>query len=527
MVVKVVLACFVLASAVSALVRQGGHKLDSNIDAIANESHLGNNWLPMSCLRVAGIGSYYGEPLHRYENGACNNNYVFHPENMIYNCPHASYGNGWVGPDCKLNNHVTTNSLGNSGGCGGTDKTDAEWLAFDLGYTRYIESVKLKPSLTTIGSYYACPTYKILTSNSAPASGIFVAQASVGYTTVVDQSTAVDTSQEQTHSIGVSARYIMFDCVTSTYHSGGLDNFDVKADGDATPCDTSAPIPTPPPTPPPTTSPTPSPTILQAAAVYGYEVTYKSTHQIDDIYFVKNGARTIPFMESFPTYGGCTLTQGGPCNGGHQSPWDSSGKADNSRCWSFTTHSILCDHDITSDEVHIEFWSGGYSSTSGFTVKSLDAGGSVIATVADVGSRTGLTACNALDGAGTPTTCPVSPPTTYTQPTAATPSPTAATPSPPASGASAVGDPHLQNVRGERFDLMTEGKHVLISIPRGRNAENALLRVQADARRLGGQCADLYFQTLNVTGSWAEAKQAGGYLRDANRRRDSRMGCFW
>jgi len=75
----------------------------------------------------------------------------------------------------------------------------------------------------------------------------------------------------------------------------------------------------------------------------------------------------------------------------------------------------------------------------------------------------------------------------------------------------AVGDPHLQNVHGERFDLMQEGRHVLINIPRGTGAEQAILRVQADARRLGGQCADLYFQELNVTGSWAEAKQAGGY----------------
>ena len=78
-------------------------------------------------------------------------------------------------------------------------------------------------------------------------------------------------------------------------------------------------------------------------------------------------------------------------------------------------------------------------------------------------------------------------------------------------GASAVGDPHLQNIHGERFDLMKAGKHVLINIPRGTAADNALLRVQADARRLGGQCADMYFQQLNVTGSWAEAKQAGGY----------------
>jgi len=78
----------------------------------------------------------------------------------------------------------------------------------------------------------------------------------------------------------------------------------------------------------------------------------------------------------------------------------------------------------------------------------------------------------------------------------------------------ATGDPHLQNVHGERFDLMKPGKHVLISIPRGWSAEDALLRVQADARRLGrlgAQCADMYFQEVNVTGSWAEAKQVGGY----------------
>jgi len=98
-------------------------------------------------------------------------------------------------------------------------------------------------------------------------------------------------------------------------------------------------------------------------------------------------------------------------------------------------------------------------------------------------------------------------------PTSATPAPTAATPGAggAGAGASAVGDPHLQNVHGERFDLMKAGKHVLINVPRGMSANNALLRVQADARRLGGHCADMYFQEVNVTGSWAEAKQAGGY----------------
>jgi len=80
-----------------------------------------------------------------------------------------------------------------------------------------------------------------------------------------------------------------------------------------------------------------------------------------------------------------------------------------------------------------------------------------------------------------------------------------------AGGAAAVGDPHLQNVHGERFDLMKPGTHVLINIPRGVSGEKSLLRVQADARHLGGQCADMYFQEVNITGSWAEANKAGGY----------------
>jgi hypothetical protein len=74
----------------------------------------------------------------------------------------------------------------------------------------------------------------------------------------------------------------------------------------------------------------------------------------------------------------------------------------------------------------------------------------------------------------------------------------------------ATGDPHLQNVFGERFDLMRPGIHVLINIPRGERVENALLRVDAEARLLGGQCADMYFQEINITGEWAEAKVTGG-----------------
>merc|ERR1712194_757509 len=48
------------------------------------------------------------------------------------------------------------------------------------------------------------------------------------------------------------------------------------------------------------------------------------------------------------------------------------------------------------------------------------------------------------------------------------------------------------------------------------SAETSLLRVEAEARQLGGWCADMYFQEVNVTGSWAEAKQAGGYHYSAS-----------
>jgi len=60
----------------------------------------------------------------------------------------------------------------------------------------------------------------------------------------------------------------------------------------------------------------------------------------------------------------------------------------------------------------------------------------------------------------------------------------------------ATGDPHLQNVHGERFDLMKPGKHVLINIPKGHPLENVLFRVEAEASRLGGQCEDMYFQEI-------------------------------
>jgi len=88
----------------------------------------------------------------------------------------------------------------------------------------------------------------------------------------------------------------------------------------------------------------------------------------------------------------------------------------------------------------------------------------------------------------------------------------------PASGpmsASATGDPHLQNLYGQRFDLVQSGKHVLIHIPRLASPTNAMLHVEGDVRRLGGACA-FYFQEINITGTWASVQWNGGLKFRAN-----------
>ncbi|CAK0801081.1 unnamed protein product [Prorocentrum cordatum] len=72
----------------------------------------------------------------------------------------------------------------------------------------------------------------------------------------------------------------------------------------------------------------------------------------------------------------------------------------------------------------------------------------------------------------------------------------------------AYGDPHMQNILGQRFDLMQPGSHTLVLIPRlAPERESELLRVQAGVQRIGRACADMYITTLNVTGRWAEARR--------------------
>jgi len=68
----------------------------------------------------------------------------------------------------------------------------------------------------------------------------------------------------------------------------------------------------------------------------------------------------------------------------------------------------------------------------------------------------------------------------------------------------AIGDPHLTNMRGEHFDLLQSGTFVLLQIPQAADAQHTLLRVEASVRQSGLACADSFIKALNMTGKWAD-----------------------
>mmetsp|Transcript_99923 Transcript_99923/g.282827 ORF Transcript_99923/g.282827 Transcript_99923/m.282827 type:complete len:550 (+) Transcript_99923:100-1749(+) len=106
---------------------------------------------------------------------------------------------------------------------------------------------------------------------------------------------------------------------------------------------------------------------------------------------------------------------------------------------------------------------------------------------------------SALKPQASPTASPTAGPTA--SPTASrTTSATA-----PPSTVRATGDPHLTNLFGQRFDLHQEGWHTLVRVPRGAQRKTALLSVEAEARQMGAACADVYFQSMNLTGRWVGA----------------------
>jgi len=92
-----------------------------------------------------------------------------------------------------------------------------------------------------------------------------------------------------------------------------------------------------------------------------------------------------------------------------------------------------------------------------------------------------------------PTASPSSSPTS-----SPTPSPTA---SPSSLQAQATGDPHVRNIKGEKFDIVNPGKHVLLQLPRSAQPHAAHLHVVADVEQVS-DCLAFYMKSVTVSGNW-------------------------
>jgi len=95
------------------------------------------------------------------------------------------------------------------------------------------------------------------------------------------------------------------------------------------------------------------------------------------------------------------------------------------------------------------------------------------------------------------------------------PTPTGGPPGPPGPPATAQGDPHLQNMRGKKFDVRRPGNHTFLVVPRGAGPDDAQLYVWADVTPLDGKLCKyqtgLFITELTLTGKWL--KPMGGSLR--------------
>merc|ERR1712137_1530169 len=91
--------------------------------------------------------------------------------------------------------------------------------------------------------------------------------------------------------------------------------------------------------------------------------------------------------------------------------------------------------------------------------------------------------------------------TTTTTLATTTPDPDATT---AADVASAVGDPHISTVSGEKYDLSKPGHVELMTIPAGASSEDALLKVTGETEKMGSRQADLWIRQVHVEGRWLD-----------------------
>jgi len=82
-------------------------------------------------------------------------------------------------------------------------------------------------------------------------------------------------------------------------------------------------------------------------------------------------------------------------------------------------------------------------------------------------------------------------------------------------GGQAVGDPHLVNMHGERFDIMRPGRYSLLHIPRKADKKAVLLAASGDVVRVGTACADMYFTAIHITGQWSHGHRNTSFIAGA------------
>jgi hypothetical protein len=60
----------------------------------------------------------------------------------------------------------------------------------------------------------------------------------------------------------------------------------------------------------------------------------------------------------------------------------------------------------------------------------------------------------------------------------------------------------MSNVLGHHFDVLQPGRHVLMHVPMWAKKGQTLLKVEANATRIGGACTDIYFTEIVLKGGW-------------------------
>jgi len=69
-------------------------------------------------------------------------------------------------------------------------------------------------------------------------------------------------------------------------------------------------------------------------------------------------------------------------------------------------------------------------------------------------------------------------------------------------GSHANGDPHVVNIRGEKFDIASQGEVELIHYPQGAENSSAKLIIMASIDKLGSGCHDTYIKGIKISGTW-------------------------